>query len=184
MDKIQAIKASKAGAIFAFISAGVTAAVVLFVIFTNPKGDLEYWNDPWIFLDAFFILICGIGILRHSRAAAVIIFVYFILTKYGVDARRRHGYVDIIKYNLRKAAYAQRSYFDKNNSYKSCAPCAARDLPGYNNNPKVTLVAEIGRRDFVLVATHERCGDSQWIYQRSTGKITGPNAIDSCKWRP
>ena len=104
--------------------------------------------------------------------------------EYGVEARRRYGYVDKIKSNLRKAADAQKLYFDKNNSYKSCAPCAARDLPGYNNNPKVTLVAEIGRRDFVLVATHERCGGSQWIYQRSTGKITGPNAIDSCTWRP
>ncbi len=111
MDKIQAIKASKAGAIFAFISAGVTAAVVLFVIFTNPKGDLEYWNDPWIFLDAFFVLICGIGMLRHSRAAAIIIFVYFILAKIdiGLDTGKFTWGITLLAYIITVEPYGELS---------------------------------------------------------------------------
>ncbi len=93
---------------------------------------------------------------------------------------RKMRYVNEIKSGLTNAAAAQKSYFAKNQSYKPCAPCTARDLPGYNNNPKVTLVAETGRTDFVLVATHEYCS-GKWAYESTTGEITGPSFYDGCK---
>ena len=132
-------------------------------------------------------LICRRSKFGPLKALLLIVVPVMAIAAMAIPRYRVHrlmAYKREVRLDLMRAADAQKLYFDKNNSYKSCAPCAARNLPGYNNNPKVTLVAEIGRRDFVLVATHERCGDSQWIYQRSTGKITGPNAIDSCKWRP
>lgn len=81
MDKEQAIKASKAGAIAAFISGGLTSAVVVFAILTNAKGSLGLWNDPAMFFDIFLIFSCGIGMLRYSRSAAIVIGCYFVLTK-------------------------------------------------------------------------------------------------------
>ncbi len=117
---------------------------------------------------------------------ATIVFVVVIYVGYAIidapfSASRRIEYGLEVRGNLRNAAAAQKLYFDKNNSFKSCVACTSRDLPGFHNSSEVTLKAETGRTGFVLTATHERCGDSQWIYQRSTGKITGPNAIDSCK---
>jgi len=88
------------------------------------------------------------------------------------------AYASEIRSDLMRAADAQKLYFDKNNTYKSCAPCTTMNLPGYDNNPKVTLVAEAGRTDLVLTATHENCGDSLWTYQKSTGTITDPT--DGC----
>jgi len=73
------------------------------------------------------------------------------------------------------AADAQALYFAKNKSYKSCAACTAKNLPGYDDNPNVTLVAEVGKTDFVLVATHLGCGNDIWTYQNSTGTIAEPS---------
>ncbi len=97
-----------------------------------------------------------------------------------VVVHRERRYIYEIETELKNAAAAQKSYFAKNNSYKSCAPCTASDLPGYDNKPKVTLVAEVGRTDFVLVATREyRSG--KWTYQSTTREITGPSPQDVCK---
>jgi len=81
MDKEEAINYSKAGATAAFISGGLTTAIVLLAILTNAKGTLGLWNDPAMFIDIFLIFGCAIGMLRYSRAAAITIFVYFILDK-------------------------------------------------------------------------------------------------------
>ncbi len=81
MDKEQARKASKAGATAAFISGGLTTAVVAIAMATNAKGPLGLWNDPAMFFDILLILGCGIGMLRYSRSAAIVVTVYFILSK-------------------------------------------------------------------------------------------------------
>ncbi len=81
MDKEQAIKASKAGAIAAFISGGLTTAAVLFAMLTNAKGSLGLWNDPAMFFDIVLMVGCAVGMLRYSRSAAIVICVYFILSK-------------------------------------------------------------------------------------------------------
>ena len=95
--------------------------------------------------------------------------------------RKRRSYDFEVRSNLKNAVAAQELYFDKNNSYKSCVVCTHNDLPGYKYNPSVTLVAEVGRTWFVLTGTHENC-KGEWTYQSTTGKINGPDAIDSCKW--
>jgi len=92
----------------------------------------------------------------------------------------RRGYGSEVRLDLKDAAHAQESYFDKNNSYKSCAACTTRNLPGFHNFRGVTLSAKGGRTDFVLVATHEKC-KGEWTYQSTTGSITGPNLQDACK---
>jgi hypothetical protein len=397
MDKEEAIKYSKAGATAAFISGGLTTAIVLFAILTNAKGTLEFFNDPAMFIDIFFIFGCAIGMLRYSRTAAITIFVYSILDKLfiGLETRempsigialvflfyfgraiqgtfayhkiqkeqdpnyrsapkwiyyvgipsgllalmivgsgilrvsgvlpavevtsgsnmrhkdrslliekgiiqpeedikyfysngifsileegnvltdqrviryvkdetsglqiyelffgdiadiklieqgssmfdsiyevgsirkdasirlslsvldsgdttfvealrnkinvdpsnaitlndlkymrhvRVNAFVKEIRSNLMNAADAQASYFAKNKSYKSCAACTAKNLPGYEDNPNVTLVAEVGKTNFVLVATHLGCGDDLWTYQNSTGTIA--EASNGCNNAP
>jgi len=89
MDKGQAIKASKGGAIAAFIAGGLTSAVVLFAMLTNAKGSLGLWNDPAMFFDIFLIFGCGMGMLRYSRSAAIIICFYFILSKVVIGFETR-----------------------------------------------------------------------------------------------
>ena len=81
MDKKKAIKATKIGAIAAFVSAGITFLYVLIAVFSNADGYMEFWNDTSIFLDVIFIIICGFGMRRQSRAAAIAIFIYFIFSK-------------------------------------------------------------------------------------------------------
>ena len=93
MDKEKAIKATKNGAVAAFISAGITLAVVLFAVFSNAEGYFGRWNDPSIFLDVIIIVICGFGMLRHSRAAAIVIFIYFVFAKIyiGLESGKMSG---------------------------------------------------------------------------------------------
>ena len=93
MDKEKAIKATKNGAVAAFISAGITLAVVLFAVFSNAEGYFGRWNDPSIFLDVIIIVICGFGMLRHSRAAAIVIFIYFVFGKIyiGLESGKMSG---------------------------------------------------------------------------------------------
>ncbi len=84
MDREEAIKHCKNGAVAAFISAAVTAAVVFFALNSNADGDLAYFNDPVIFVDVLLIVGCAIGMLRKSRAAAVTIFIYFAISKIAI----------------------------------------------------------------------------------------------------
>ncbi len=122
---------------------------------------------------------------QRSKIAtiAVVVFVYVLYAM--SDARdsyyRRHGYGSAVRFNLRNAAAAQKLYFDKNNSFKSCVACTSRDLPEFRNTSKVTLNAEVGRTGMLLTATHENCGSSVWTYQSTTKPITGPNPQDVCK---
>lgn len=81
MNTEEAIQACKNGAIAAFISATLTVGVMLFAMASNVAGELQYFDDPLIIIDALLIVGCAIGMLRKSRAAAVIILVYFIFAK-------------------------------------------------------------------------------------------------------
>ncbi len=142
------------------------------------------WAGIALWLGSFIYAVSVTG--KRSKSKAVIAVVLFVIGVGGIaiprtaSMRRPRLYVEEIRSDMKKAAHAQESYFDKNNSFKSCVACTSRDLPGFRNTSKVTLNAEVGRTDFVLVATHEQCGDSQWIYRRSTGKIIGPSPYDGC----
>jgi len=123
---------------------------------------------------------------QRSKIATIVVVVFVYVGYMQIDAwnsvYRRSAYFSEIRSHLREAAHAQESYFDKNNSFKSCVACTSTNLPGYDNrNPKVTLVAEVGKTEFVMKAQHENCGDSEWVFHISTGEITGPNIHDVCK---
>lgn len=85
MNKTQAIKATRNGAIAALISAAMTIVIVLIAIkFDEEKGLLAPFNDPVNFVDVVFVLICAIGMYRKSRVASVLIFVYFLAARINI----------------------------------------------------------------------------------------------------
>jgi len=81
MNKSEAIKATKNGAIAACISAALTIIIVLIAISSDAEGELAPWNDPGIFIDVVFVLACAFGMYKKSRAASVLIFFYFLASK-------------------------------------------------------------------------------------------------------
>ncbi len=81
MNRLEAIKATKNGAVAACISGVLTLGVFLIAIFTNAKGEIGLWNDPFVIFDVFLIFACAYGIYKKSRFAAVLLFCYFIFSK-------------------------------------------------------------------------------------------------------
>ena len=81
MDKEEAIKATKTGAIVACISGSLTLAIAFFAIWNNSRGTIGIWNDPSVFLDIVFIFILAFGIYKKSLTAAVVMFIYFSFSK-------------------------------------------------------------------------------------------------------
>ena len=81
MNKSEAIKATKNGAIAACISGAITIVVILIAISTDTEGKLAIFNDPANFADVALILACAFGMYKKSRIASVLIFVYFIAAK-------------------------------------------------------------------------------------------------------
>jgi len=123
---------------------------------------------------------------QQSKIATIVfvvaIYVGYMIIDAQFSSRRRIMYGLEVSGNLRNAAAAQKLYFDKNNSFKSCVACTSRDLPTrFHYSSKVTLNAETGRTGFVLTATHENCGSNVWTYQSTTGKFTGPDSFKVCK---
>jgi hypothetical protein len=80
--KEEAVKASKNGATAAFISAGLGLLTAVFAISSNLReSTFSYYYDPSVFIDILIVVTCGFGLLRYSRAAAVVMFIYWIFTK-------------------------------------------------------------------------------------------------------
>jgi hypothetical protein len=81
MNKSEAIKATKNGAIAACISGVITIGLTLIAMSRDMSGKLAIFNDPAIFIDVVFIFACAFGVYKKSRVAAVLLFVYFIVSK-------------------------------------------------------------------------------------------------------
>lgn len=81
MDRTQALKAIKNGAIAATVSGVFTLGVVIFALSSSAQGDLATWNDPANFIDVVLVFLCAFGIYRKSRTAAVVLLIYFIVSK-------------------------------------------------------------------------------------------------------
>lgn len=81
MDRNQAVKATRNGAIAACVSAAVTIIFILVAIKTDAEGKLALWNDPFNFIDVALVIACAYGIYRKSRVASVLLFVYFVAVK-------------------------------------------------------------------------------------------------------
>ena len=84
MNTEEAIQACRNGAVAAFISAAITFGVMLLAMSGDAGEDLQYFNDPLIIIDALLIVGCAIGMLRKSRAAALIILIYFVFARISI----------------------------------------------------------------------------------------------------
>jgi hypothetical protein len=82
MNIERAIEASRNGAIAAVISGAATLGFFLYAMGTNTNDDLlGIWNDPAIIVDIITIFVCAFGMFRKSRAAAIIMCLYWVLSK-------------------------------------------------------------------------------------------------------
>ena len=169
-----------------FALVGIIAAIVI------PQSGFSSINPGLQFAIVFIVgLILGTLAGRRRATSGFVVFsllflplvmwlsVWLLYPMFSMGERR--GYGIKVRLDLEDAAHAQESYFAKNNSYKACVACTSKDLPEFYPYPNVTLNIETGSTSFTLTATHENC-KGEWTYQSTTGEITGPDAIDSCKW--
>ncbi len=76
----EARKASRNGAIAAFVWAAFSALVIITATLSNADGFFAVWNDPLNLIDVVIVVLCGVGMLRNSRTAAVCVFAYCIFS--------------------------------------------------------------------------------------------------------
>jgi len=83
----QAIKATRNGAIAAVVSGAITIALMIVAISNDSSGIMANFSDPLIILDAVFLFVCAFGVFKHSRFAAVVLLLFFIISKmtYALD---------------------------------------------------------------------------------------------------
>lgn len=83
MNREDANRATRAGAIAACISGGMTTFVYLIAELTGAKGDnaLAFYNDPSIIFDIIIIFLLAWFIYKKSRVAAILMFAYFLSAK-------------------------------------------------------------------------------------------------------
>ena len=81
MDRIEALKAIRYGATAALISGVMTSIVVLVAISSDNTGSLRFFNDSAMIVDIALIFLLACGIFFKSRAAAVAMLIYFIISK-------------------------------------------------------------------------------------------------------
>lgn len=84
MDLEQAKKDSRTGAHVAFFMAVVLLAIVSYFLYfsgdasSSPAG--RFYGDPVNYFDVVLLVIVGIGLLRYSRTAAVLLFLVITLS--------------------------------------------------------------------------------------------------------
>jgi len=81
MNKNEAIKAAKAGAVCAWISAGITLVLVAITVYSDGATGFNNIVDVYSLIDVVLISALGFGIYRKSRFAAIAMFVYFLVSK-------------------------------------------------------------------------------------------------------
>lgn len=93
MDKNEAIRATKHGAIAACISGALTTLITLVAVLTQASDDLAVFSDPLMFVDVVLIFVLAFAIFKKSRLAAILMFTYFIISKVviGFETGRTSG---------------------------------------------------------------------------------------------
>ena len=81
MNKSEAIKATRHGAIAALVAAAISGFVVVVAILTDARGILAQWNDPAFVIDIVLVLVCAYGMYRKSRTAALLMFFYYLIDR-------------------------------------------------------------------------------------------------------
>lgn len=81
MDRDEALKAMRHGAIAAVVSAAVTAGAMVLALAGPGDGLLGYFADPWLVLDIGLMLALAWGVHRRSRTAAVLLLLTFVVAR-------------------------------------------------------------------------------------------------------
>ncbi|MFS8580945.1 MAG: hypothetical protein LOD88_13075, partial [Novibacillus thermophilus] len=81
MDYVKADKAVKNAVIAALVSAGVTAVLSVFTIFTNVE---VLPVSPAFFVDIVVMLGLAFGVYKKSRVCAVLLLLYFLIGQISV----------------------------------------------------------------------------------------------------
>jgi len=81
LNKAEASLATRNGAIATLVVALMTCLVVSAAIFTDASGPLVRWNDPIIYIDAVLLFVLALAIYKHSRTAAIIAFIYYLVAR-------------------------------------------------------------------------------------------------------
>lgn len=80
MEKESSQRAIRAGAIAAFVSAGLTTLAIVIIPAISAPGEsaLSHTVSPWNLVDAGILAVLGILVLRRSRIAATLLMMYFV----------------------------------------------------------------------------------------------------------
>lgn len=73
-------KSARTAAFCAFLVSALGLLILLFSFSQEPEDrseQLAYFADPWLFIDLALQILCGIGLLRYSRTAAVVMFLEY-----------------------------------------------------------------------------------------------------------
>lgn len=89
-------------------------------------------------------------------------------------AYRKRGFEAAVKSDLRNGAVSEEAYYAQYVKYLAM-PVVNNTLTGFNPTAQVTTVATVpSANNFVLTATHTNCGVASWVFDNTTGVITGP----------
>ena len=81
-DRDSCAKAIKNGGIAGLIAAGITGILAIAELFANsPNEQIKALLDPWSLIDAAFIALLAIFVIRKSRVASTILVIYFVVSK-------------------------------------------------------------------------------------------------------
>lgn len=81
MDREEASQATRQGAIAALISGGLTLVFVWLAIALDAQGTFSIFNDVYYLFDVALIFILAFGVYKKSRYAAIVLTVYFVVSK-------------------------------------------------------------------------------------------------------
>jgi len=78
-DRASCEKAIRNGWVAALVSAGVTALLAGVGLFKRSSdAKLDYFLDPWLFVDVGLLLVLAFFVHRKSRVASTILVIYFL----------------------------------------------------------------------------------------------------------
>ncbi len=81
MNLREAEDSIKRGVYAGLIFGALVAAISLIAMSQDDKGSLSYWDDPWMFAEVALILVITFGVSRKSRAAAIALFLYYLVSR-------------------------------------------------------------------------------------------------------
>jgi hypothetical protein len=69
-------------------------------IFSDSNSAIALWNDPYNFFDIILVFVCAYGVSKKSRAAAIILFIYFMISKIFIGIETETGKLSSIGLGL------------------------------------------------------------------------------------